>query len=295
MSGNTPWYRSRSATAATRLVMAGAFLGALIVLGLSTALSWRIGPAAHAADKPAPFDAPVGSCLSWKAPHAADMHVVNCADRHLFEVTGKLRLTKGPSAPMPSHKQWQQIAEQKCVPPAERYLGGKLDPAGKYSVGVLMPSAAQWNGGDRTLRCGLQEAAPSGKLLPHTGSVKDADQSNVYPPGTCLGVHDKSVGDPVPCTDSHSYEIVGIVDLGTKLGAEYPGEDKQKQTLLDACTDELNSYAQGVDLGEYGLTLTWDTRSEASWDAGSHRVNCKVGAPLPDGSGLKPVTGSIKR
>lgn len=295
MSGNTPWYRSHSATRGTRLVIAGAFFGALIVLGLTTAFSWRIGPSAHAADSPAPFDAPVGSCLSWSAPQAADMHIVKCGQHHLFEVTGKLRLAKGSAAPMPSHEQWQRIAERQCVPPAEHYLGGKLDPHGKYSVGVLMPSKQQWRDGDRTLRCGLQVAAPSGKLLPHTGSVTKSDQSAVYPPGTCLGVHDKSVGDPVPCTKQHSYEIVGTVDLGEELGSDYPDKEKQKDTLLDACTKKLKSYAPGVDLGDVGLTLTWDTRGKKSWKAGSYRVNCKVGAPLSDGSGLKPVTGSIER
>ena len=35
-------------------------------------------------------------------------------------------------------------------------------------------------------------------------------------------------------------------------------------------------------------------REQESWDAGSTLVNCKVAAKLPDGSGLAPVTGSLK-
>jgi hypothetical protein len=42
------------------------------------------------------------------------------------------------------------------------------------------------------------------------------------------------------------------------------------------------------------LTISWDTLQEASWAAGSRLVNCKVGALLPDGSGLAPVTGSVR-
>ena len=37
----------------------------------------------------------------------------------------------------------------------------------------------------------------------------------------------------------------------------------------------------------------WDTLGQQGWDAGSRRVNCKVSAQLPDGSGLAPVTGSV--
>jgi hypothetical protein len=275
--------------------MLGAFVGALLVLGLTTAFSWHLTPTAHAGDQAAAFDAPAGSCLTWNKPRAADIHLVSCSRPHRFEVTGRLKLAKGSSAPMPTHRQWQQIAQRKCVPPAERYLGGKLDPQGKYSVGVLMPSAQQWADGDRTLRCGLQVAASSGKLLTSTGTVRSADQSAVKPPGTCLGLRDKAVGDPVSCDEPHSYEIVGIVDLAKKLGPDFPSKDEQKQALVDACRTELKDYANGVDLDKYGLTLTWDTRSKRSWRAGSTRVNCKVGALLADGSGLKPVTGSIKR
>lgn len=275
--------------------MLGAFVGALLVLGLTTAFSWKLGAAAHAASEPEPFDAPAGSCLAWSPPNAADIHVVGCKKQHRFEVTGRLKLAAGPSAPLPSHKEWQQIAEKKCVPPAEHYLGGPLDPDGKYSVGVLMPSKEQWADGDRTLRCGLQAAAPSGKLLSSTGSVKKADQSAVYEPGTCLGLRDKAVGDPVPCSKPHSYEIVGTVDLADKFKDGYPSDDEQQQVLVDACRDVLTSYAKGVDIEDYGLTLTWDTRSEESWKAGSTLVNCKVGAPLKDGSGLKPITGTIQR
>ncbi|MGH3436947.1 MAG: septum formation family protein [Sciscionella sp.] len=293
MAGNPHSSRTASPATGTRLVMAGAFVGAILILALTTAFSWRLGAKADAS--PQAFDAPTGACLDWKQPNAADMHIVNCARQHRFQVTGKVTLNSRPGAPLPNQKGWQQVAQQRCTKPAEHYLGGPLDPQGRYSVGALKPTAQQWKAGDRTLRCGLQVAAPSGKLLLNSGSAKAADQSALYPVGTCLGLIGKAVGDPVNCSKPHSYEIVGIVDLKSKFTDGYPGQTKQQNALLDLCSTALHSYAHGVSLKDYGLTLTWDTRSEASWKAGSTQVNCKVGAPLSDGSGLKPITNTIKR
>lgn len=41
------------------------------------------------------------------------------------------------------------------------------------------------------------------------------------------------------------------------------------------------------------LTLYWDNLTEASWNAGSRKVNCNLAALLPDRSGFAPVTGSV--
>ncbi|HKQ41766.1 MAG TPA: hypothetical protein VJT79_04730, partial [Pseudonocardia sp.] len=41
------------------------------------------------------------------------------------------------------------------------------------------------------------------------------------------------------------------------------------------------------------VTLYWDNLSEASWGAGSRKVNCNLAQLLPDRSGFAPVTGSV--
>ncbi|HZA18233.1 MAG TPA: hypothetical protein VE645_15330, partial [Pseudonocardiaceae bacterium] len=41
-------------------------------------------------------------------------------------------------------------------------------------------------------------------------------------------------------------------------------------------------------------TLFWATLRAESWRAGSTRVDCRLGAFLPDRSGFAPVTGSVK-
>ncbi|HEU5107921.1 MAG TPA: hypothetical protein VFT95_05135, partial [Micromonosporaceae bacterium] len=58
-------------TIRTRLVMTGAFVGALALLALSMLFSWPVrvpGAASSTADEAAAaFDAPTGSCLDWPA------------------------------------------------------------------------------------------------------------------------------------------------------------------------------------------------------------------------------------
>lgn len=297
MTGGVGWFRLSSPAGGTRLVMAGAFVGAVALLTAAAAFSWPFGAGQGASSTALAFDAPVSSCLDWSQPDAADMHIVDCAEPHLFEITGKVDLSAiyGSSAALPDAQQWQNIAKERCTQPVTDYLGGKLDPQGRYGVGALKPNTEQWDGGDRTLRCGVQGSGASGRPLSSTGSAKDADQSAIYPIGTCLAIVNKSVGDPVPCTSEHSYEIVGHVDLRQKFGQNYPNEQDQNNALLDACTAAAASYDGGKDLGSLSLKLAWDTRTQQSWDAGSSTVDCKVGAPLPDGSGLQSVTGSLKK
>lgn len=290
-------------TLSTRLVMGGAFVGALVVLTMSMVFSWPVRVTANAgnggdqaaANLAAAFDAPPGSCLTW-APDGSDMRPTGCDQPHLFEVTGDVDISgeHGSNAPSPSVEAWREIAKQKCTAGATDYLGGKLDPFGRFSVGALKPSDDQWKAGDRKLRCGLQRPSPTGKVLvPTTGSAKGQDQSDIYDVGTCLALVEKTVGDPIDCQKAHAYEIVGVVDLG-KDHQEFPSEEQQQSAMTDACTNLAKGYSGGLNLADKGLQLTWDTRKQESWTAGSHKAVCKVGAPLKDGSGLATVTGSVK-
>ena len=202
------WFHPKRRTGQTRLLMLGAVVGALVVLTSSTLFSWPVsGLSATAADDPnVAFDAPDGSCLTWPAG-SADIRKVDCSAQHLFEIAGTVDLTsKYPAgASFPDGTLWQKIAQDNCGPVVSKYMSGKLDPNGRYSANALNPTAQQWSGGARTIRCGLQAAGPGGGLQPTTGSAKTADQSAIYPVGTCLGIKDKNVSDPVPCTSAHAY------------------------------------------------------------------------------------------
>jgi Septum formation len=292
------WFHPKRQTGQTRLLMVGAFLGALVVLTSSTLFSWPVKglSAAAAADGPnVAFDSPDGSCLTWPAG-SMDVSEVDCSVSHLFEVAGSVDLTaKYPSgAQFPDGTLWQKIAQGNCGPVVSSYLGGKLDAHGKYTANALNPNAQQWASGMRKIRCGLEAAGPGGGLRPTTGSARTADQSPIYPVGTCLGIKDKAVSDPVPCTAAHSYEIVGIVDLKSQFPNGFPPDDQQQAALSARCVKAATDYTNGFDLGKAQLGLTWDTIKQDSWNLGSTKVNCKVGQKLPDGSGLKNVTNSVK-
>lgn len=304
MSPSAARFRPSLQTLSTRLVMGGVFAGALIALtstvvfsgagGFAGGTGGGAGKLSAAAEEA--FHSPPGSCLAWNNPDASDAHKVACTQEHLFEVTGVVDI--GPQypegAPAPSLEQWQQIAQQKCTADVKPYLGHNLDPYGKLTTNLLRPTAAQWDDGDRQLRCGLQWAGPAGKLQPLTVPAKEQDQSLVWEPGTCLALVGKGVGDPVDCTQPHSYEMVATVDLKTKFKDGYPSQDDQKAFLDTECTKAATDYTGGSDLGAKHLILTWDLREQESWDAGSSKVDCKVAALLPDNSGLQAVTGSIK-
>ena len=293
---------SRGSTLKTRLVMAGAFVGALAVLSMSMVFSWPVsvkGAAADAAaeEAAAAFDSPAGTCLDWPNDAPQNMRRVQCDKPHTFEVTENVNIggDYAASAPAPSDQDWQQIVTEKCTTVGAKYVGGTLDPYGKYTVGALKPTADQWREGDRKLRCGLQRVTPSGKrLLATTGTAAKQDQSNVHDPGTCFALVNKTeVGDPVDCTKEHSYEVVGNVDLSETFPGEYPSEDQQREKTVDLCPPVAAQYTGNRDLAALTLSLYSDTLKTESWAAGSRKVNCKVGALEPDGS-LRPVRGSVK-
>jgi hypothetical protein len=297
MSSTADWFAPTSSVGSTRLYMAGASVGAVIVLVLSVAMGWSIVSGASAAADPASIvaNAAVGSCLTWTRSDESDLGQVDCGQPHVFEVTGSADVSGAypAGAPFPNLATWQQIVKNDCAANATGYIG-TLDPNGKYVVSALKPTAQQWSSGNRTLRCGLQSATPSGAAMPTTGTAKGQDQSAVYPAGVCLALVNGGPGGPVSCTDQHAYEIVGTVDLGGYFPGGYPAIADQQTKLAQLCQPVLSGYDGNANLGAYQLTLTWDTIQQASWAAGSHKVNCKVGSLSQDGGGLAPVTGSIK-
>jgi len=296
-----------------RYLMAGAVLGAVVALSLnmtlsppepvkptvSSAGSGPMGggmPAASSAPK-SPYDVPAGTCLNWTEPDGSDMTSVDCDEPHVFEVTGLLNVEDEfpGDAQRPSIEDWRKIATSRCEDGVEEYLGGPLDPAGKFSITALLPNNQEWESGDRTLRCGLWRIGPGGGLQATTGSAKDQNQADVWVAGTCLGLADKAASDPVPCEEVHSYEIIAVIDLSKHFGDGYPSLTKQNKRLDRVCANRIAAYSGGMELSSRSLIASWDTRSQESWQAGSTLVNCKVAKLRSDKSGLGPVTGSIAK
>ncbi|WP_020668902.1 septum formation family protein [Amycolatopsis nigrescens] len=304
MSDEPGRFRTAKHTLRTRLVMAGVFVGALLALGLSVTFSWSNdvkgggggGKAEMSKAAKEAFHSPTGSCLTWAQPDAGDIHKVSCAEPHLSEVTGVVDIADRypPGAPSPDLQLWREIANERCTDGTEAYLGKPLDPEGKLTISALRPGDDEWAAGDRQLRCVLQWAGPGGKLQTLTGPAAEQPQSNVWPTGSCLALTGKVPGDPIDCAQPHAYEMVAELDLKEKF-SDYPDEDEQKAYLDTECNKALEEYTGGTDLAAQKVILAWDLRSQESWDAGSTTVNCKVGAKLEDGSGLAPVTGSVKK
>ncbi len=287
----------------TRRIAAGAVLGAFAAL-LAVALPGGLdfGALFTASEDPAktagaqPLRAPVHSCLTWRQQDASDARQVDCAQPHLFEVTGTVDLDDlGTGASFPDAARWQELVTSRCTERTSQALAGRFDPFGRFTVGAIKPSEDSWGRGDRTLRCGVQSSGRSGALFPTTGSVLMQNQSDVHPPGTCLGNDSKAVGDPVDCAGPHAVEVVGVVDLIGAFPDGYPDEAAQDGVLDAECTRLAAEFAGGPEVvGEKKLTVFWETLRPESWQAGSTRVDCRLGAFLPDRSGFAPVTGSVQ-
>ena len=294
----------RSSARTPRRVAAGVLVGALTMLGVTlldavagatvpvlgslASLAAPAGP--QQVVEVAPPPAAPGTCLNWTRTDASDTQVVDCAQPHLFEQAGAVRLTDQTA--LPDDGLWRQLVRERCEPAVRDYLGGKLDPDGRYRVGALKPSPAKWTEGDRELRCGLQSASRSGALYPLQGRASEGDQSAVHEPGTCLAIDGRTIGDPVDCGRPHAVEAVGVIDLGGKFPESFPAVDAQDGFLQTECTRVAAAFAGGDSvIADKKLTVYWDNLTEESWTAGTRRVNCNLAALLPDRSGFAPVTG----
>lgn len=300
MSSPARWFSQLNHATRTRLLMAGAVFGALLALAVSMVLSASpeapdgAGPTVR---KTSVFDAPASSCLTWDSSSGEDMRRTPCEEPHMFEVTEVLSIADEypRGAPSPDLVAWRKIASERCAAGAAKYLGKPVDPYGKLQVSALKPSEADWASGNRDLRCGVWWSGLGGTLQPITGRASEMNQSMVWPTGTCLALNEKSVGDPIDCARPHAYEMIAVVDLSKKFGDDYPSEKEQKAWLDKTCSTLADRYTGKMNLAKKKLILAWDTRHPASWKAGSYKVNCMVGAKLPDGSGLAPVTGSVAK
>jgi hypothetical protein len=290
-----------------RRVVAAVVVGAFTMFGVATLDTFAgatVPVLGTFASLPAPADQPEtievpappsqpGTCLNWTRADAADAQVVDCAKPHLFEQAGSVALADQPT--LPSDQQWRDLVKTRCTPVVLKYLNNTFDPDGRYRVGALKPSAAKWAQGDRELRCGLQSASQSGALYPLAGKVAAGDQSDVQQPGTCLGIDGKQIGDPVDCAKPHAVETAGIVDVSKKFTGGFPAVADQDAFLQPECDKVADAYAGNPDvIAQKKLTVYWDNITEASWKAGTRKVNCNLGALLPDRSGFAPVTGSVK-
>lgn len=283
---------------ASRLVL-GTVVGAVIMFGVATvdaATGATVPLLGNFAALPAPVASgpPVtpGTCLTWKQADAADAALVDCAQPHLFEQVGAIDVT---GIDLPDEQRVRQLVNEQCTPLVVTYLSGRYDPNGKFRSGLLRPSAQSWDDGNRMLRCGLQAYSRSGALYPIVGKVADQDQARVEPPGTCLGIDGRAIGDPIDCAKPHAVESVGSVDLAVKFTDAFPSVADQDAYLQPECAKLAAAYAGGANaIEKKKLVVYWDNLNQQSWGAGTRRVACNVAALLKDPPGFAAVSGSAR-
>jgi len=222
-----------------------------------------------------------GQCVDWdqseKASGERATHVVDCSVPHLFEVAkDEVRVDRAIST-APTDEEWHQIIERQCTPLANEYLGGSLDPEGRYTASAIYPLEESWIAGDRTMTCGVQlrggsfAAGNDDPLAPSTGAVRDVDQSWTLPVGTCWRKESDRRGT-VPCDQPYTYEVVGTVDLRGRTSR--PSTDAQWQSAIgDHCDDRARETLHHTVADDH---IGWLILSQASWDAGSRLVTCTV-------------------
>ncbi|MEV0947115.1 septum formation family protein [Rhodococcus sp. NPDC049939] len=247
--------------------------------------------------------ATAGDCLDWTpstgSSDRTDVTKVDCSQEHRFEVTSGLDLSMypgaefGPGSRYPGALRFASLRDEHCVPSVGNYLGAKFDPDGKFSVGLMFPSESGWGMGERTLRCGLQYSSADGTLQPFEGRVAEQDQSNIWDPGSCIGISQGVPTDPVDCAQPHAFEVISVVDLATRFQGPMPSVEDQDEYLEDVCTQASNEYLDSAEaLRNKTLTLFWDNLQLDSWLAGSRQINCSIGKETADG--FSTVTGSAK-
>lgn len=299
-----------------RVLLAAILVGAVICAGVVALVGGfddagkvkgdEIGDA-KASAKSTPFtESKAGDCLTWPVAEPAKQSKVDCTQEHMFEVAGAVDTAAypgvqfGEDAPWPGPEQFTAIRDEHCPAVVNAYLGGKLDPAGRFSIGLMYPSQEQWIDGERTLRCGLQLSGTTGTLKPFLGRVGEQDQSQQWPAGTCIGIDQETrkPTDPVDCTEPHAFQVTAVIDLGLKYGAAgsgkpWPNLDEQNAYLQSTCPGTTNQFLGGNDkLDQTTLNLQWSTLAETSWLAGSRQVVCYVG--LPDQGGFATLVGDAK-
>lgn len=250
----------------------------------------------------APFTtANQGACLTWEVDDQGEITAfeqTSCDTPHRFEVSVREDLATYPTsefgseAEMPSQTRQAQLREELCHTPTIRYLDGRYDPVGKYSIAPILPSAEAWERGDRTMLCGLQVTDADGVPQLTEGRAADQDQARVADPGQCMSADNSNVLHIVDCGEDHQLEVTHIEDLNPVFPDHTPTPEEQDDHLKEVCTQAAMDYLGGEEqLYQSTLQPYWGTLPAASWDGGSRSVNCSLVHANEEG-GFSTLKGS---
>lgn len=248
-------------------------------------------------------NADTGACVNWKRGQDnqnTDFLTVDCQKPHRFEVSAREDLGAYPSsefgkdAKQPDTQRQAELSQELCDGPTLRYLKGNLDPNGRYTISPILPPESAWEQGDRTMLCGVMVQDNTGKSIETTGPAAEQDQSQVYPPDTCVKVSEKST-KMASCEEDHSWQVTRQVNLGKIFqGEEWPTIERQNEALNKICTPAAEEYLGGEEnLYKSTLTPFWTTQPEESWVTGSRQVNCALVSS--EGDGFAKLKGDVRK
>lgn len=243
-----------------------------------------------------------GACLTWQMDEdgtVSGFEETGCENEHRFEVSSREDLNTyptaefGPDAPPPNQTRQAQLREELCQTASIRYLGGRYDPSGRYSIAPILPPTEAWERGDRTMLCGLQETDSDGHPILTTGKAAEQDQARVAEPGTCLVTDQANNLRAVECSERHHIEVTDTVDLAPVFTDHTPSADEQNGYLGDVCAKAAEDYVGGEEnLYQSTLQIYWGTSPARAWDGGSRTVNC--GLVFAKDDRFADLTGSAK-
>ena len=308
--------KSSLSTSGLRTIVVAMLAGALSVGTYAAATDYAVsdeageapvGPAQQTAtvdEEPTPSftSADRGACLTWDVGPdgtVTGFTETDCNNEHRFEVSSREDLNTyptaefGPNSEAPSPTRQAQLREELCQTASIRYLNGRYDPSGRYSIAPILPPAEAWAEGDRTMLCGLQETDTDGTPILTTGHAADQDQARVAEPGTCEVTDEANNLRAVDCAEPHHIEVTEIVDLAPVFADRTPSPEEQDKHLGGVCAKAAENYLGNEEnLYQSTLQVYWGTISTQAWDGGSRSVNCGLVAPK-DGK-YAPITGTAK-
>ncbi|WP_188487296.1 septum formation family protein [Williamsia phyllosphaerae] len=306
------WLRAHPLRTVLAAIVLGAIVcGGIVLLTNSDSDTGAVAKTDIGADDRGPaknaFNQSVaGDCLTWPSGNPGKPSKIGCGGEHLFEVAGSIDTSVypgsqfGKKAPWPGTQKFVALRDQNCPAQVRSYLNGRFDPNGRFSVGMMYPSQAQWDDGERTLRCGVQYTNSAGELMPFLGRVADQDQALQWAPGTCIGINQQTrqPTDPVDCAEQHAFQVTGLVNLGTRFGAAgsgrpWPTVAQQNAYLTSTCPGITNTFLGGrAAFTKTTLNVQWSTVSQVSWLTGTRTAVCYIG--LPDEKGFATLVGDAK-
>ena len=299
-------------TTGLRTILAAAVAGALGMGIIAGATGFGEGDSTEAAETTtvAPDEdgvvaftaAEEGSCLTWQTDEEgtiSNFQETSCDGEHRFEVAARENLKTyptsefGPDAQPPNPTRQAQLREELCQTASIRYLDGRYDPSGRYSIAPILPPVEAWESGDRTMLCGLQETDSEGTPMLTTGRAAEQDQARVAEPGQCLVTDEANNLHNVDCGEPHHIEVTEKVDLAPVFPDRSPSADDQNKYLGDVCAKAAENYLGSEEnLYQTTLQIYWGTSPYQAWDGGSRSVNC--GLISAKGDHFASVTGSAK-